>query len=64
MELWQIVLFVFFALLPVVLMLDFWGDERVDSRGRPRSREWPSSRRRDSDDLDHEAGHDDLAGVH
>lgn len=40
MEAWQIVVGAFFVLLPVVLMLDFWGDERVTGRGRPIDREW------------------------
>ena len=37
---WQIMLLVFFVLLPVVLMADFWGDERLTSRGRPVRRPW------------------------
>jgi hypothetical protein len=61
-EAWQLVLAVFFALLPVVLMLDFWGDERLDARGRPRTRDWPFQRSADS--LDEEAGHDEYAGAH
>ncbi len=40
MESWQAVLMVFFVLLPLVLMLDFWGDERLTARGRPIPREW------------------------
>ena len=27
-------------LLPIVLMLDFWGDERLTFRGRPIERDW------------------------
>lgn len=62
MEAWQLVLAVFFALLPVVLMLDFWGDERLDSRGRPRQRDWPFERSAGS--LDGQVGHDEYAGAH
>ena len=40
MEAWQIIVAVFFALLPIVLMLDYWGNERLTSRGRPIEREW------------------------
>jgi hypothetical protein len=41
---WQIILLVFFALLPIVLMLDFWGEERCDARGVPKARPWPRAR--------------------
>jgi hypothetical protein len=51
---WQIVLGLFFVLLPMVLMLDFWGDERVSARGVPVRREWPRSRH---DELDRHAAH-------
>ncbi len=38
---WQIVVFVFFVLLPFALLFDFWPDrERLDYRGRPVSRDW------------------------
>lgn len=40
MESWQIVLGVFFVMLPLVLMVDFWGDERMTFRGRPIHRPW------------------------
>ncbi|MDQ3932332.1 MAG: hypothetical protein M3252_05790 [Actinomycetota bacterium] len=40
MESWQVVVAVFFVLLPLVLMLDFWGDERLTTRGWPIRREW------------------------
>lgn len=40
MESWQIILLVFLVLLPMVLMLDFWGDERLTFRGRPITRPW------------------------
>lgn len=40
MAVWQIVLLVFFLVLPVTLMLDRWGDERVTFRGRPVQRDW------------------------
>ena len=56
MESWQIVLGLFFILLPMVLMVDFWGDERLTSRGRPITRAWPRSKRADAvdDDASHE----------
>jgi hypothetical protein len=31
---------VFFFLLPMVLMIDYWGDERLTFRGRPIPRGW------------------------
>ncbi|MBW3658151.1 MAG: hypothetical protein KY457_05900 [Actinobacteria bacterium] len=40
MEAWQLILGGFFVLLPVVLMLDYWGDERLTFRGRPIERDW------------------------
>lgn len=40
MERWQIILGLFFVLLPVVLMLDFWGNERLTFRGKPLPRPW------------------------
>lgn len=41
MQAWQIILLVFFVLLPFVLMLDFWPhDERLTSQGRPLPRAW------------------------
>lgn len=40
MEAWQIILLAFFFLLPMVLMVDFWGDERLTFRGRPITRAW------------------------
>ena len=40
MNAWQIILLVFLFLLPLVLMADFWGDERLTFRGRPVSRPW------------------------
>lgn len=36
----MVVLFVFVALLPAVLMIDFWGDERLSADGRPIPRRW------------------------
>lgn len=36
----QIVLALFVLLLPIVLMIDFWGDERLTFRGRPVRRRW------------------------
>lgn len=40
MQAWQIILLVFFFLLPMVLMVDFWGEERLTFRGRPVTRPW------------------------
>lgn len=40
MESWQLILGGFFVLLPIVLMLDYWGDERLTFRGRPIQRDW------------------------
>lgn len=40
MESWQLILGGFFILLPIVLMLDYWGDERLTFRGRPIQRDW------------------------
>jgi hypothetical protein len=40
-EAWQVILFVFFAVLPFALLADFWPrQERLDFRGRPIPREW------------------------
>jgi hypothetical protein len=39
-EAWQLILGGFFVLLPIVLMIDFWGDERLTFRGRPIQRDW------------------------
>lgn len=36
----MVVLAAFLALLPVVLMFDFWGDERLTADGRPITRRW------------------------
>lgn len=36
----MLVFLLFFLLLPVVLMLDFWGDERLTADGRPLPRRW------------------------
>lgn len=37
---WQVILLVFLVLLPLVLMLDFWSDERLTFRGEPIQRDW------------------------
>lgn len=55
MERWQLVLFVFFVLLPVVLMLDFWGEERLTYNGRPIARPW--RRQIEPPDPDHDDHH-------
>ncbi|MGH3443265.1 MAG: hypothetical protein ACRDUY_14735 [Nitriliruptorales bacterium] len=63
MESWQIILGLFFALLPVMLMLDFWGEERVDPRGHPRIRPWP--RHESAARVDAESAHDeDVLATH
>ncbi len=62
MEAWQVVVGVFFVLLPIVLALDFWGDERLDSRGRPIARPWPDEGRRAP--TDEKASHDERVGAH
>lgn len=62
MESWQAVLMIFFVLLPLVLMLDFWGDERLTARGRPIPRQWQRQIRPD-DLAGREAGPpSDIAG--
>lgn len=61
MEWWQVILGAFLVLLPVVLMLDFWGDERLDSRGKPIPREW--FRQIDHERLDAAATFDTTVGV-
>lgn len=55
---WQIILLAFFVLLPTVLMFDFWGDERLTSRGRPVPRSWPRAPERGA--IDDHAEHGDL----
>ncbi len=40
MESWQLILGGFFILLPIVLMVDYWGDERLTFRGVPLHRAW------------------------
>jgi hypothetical protein len=54
-EIWQIVLFIFFVLLPFALMLDFWPDkERVGYNGVPLPRSWKRQ-------VDASAGHEGTA---
>jgi hypothetical protein len=60
-EAWQVVIGVFVLLLPIVLMLDFWGDERVDARGKPMRRPWPE---RPDGHIDAKAEHDHQVGAH
>ncbi|HEX2027859.1 MAG TPA: hypothetical protein VHF25_07640 [Nitriliruptorales bacterium] len=55
MAAWQALLLAFFVLLPVLLMLDFWGDERLTARGGPVTRPWPRGRRQGR--LDQHAAH-------
>lgn len=40
MQFWQYILLAFLFLLPMVLMIDYWGDERLTFRGRPIRRSW------------------------
>ncbi len=40
MESWQIILLAFLFLLPMGLMVDYWGDERLTFRGKPIRRPW------------------------
>lgn len=40
MQFWQYILLAFLFLLPMVLMIDYWGDERLTFRGRPIRRPW------------------------
>lgn len=61
---WQYVLGAFFVLLPMVLMLDFWGDERVDSRGRPIPRDWYRQIHHDTDAAADVHGAADVEGSH
>ena len=53
LDAWQIILAVFFALLPMVLMIDFWGDERLTFRGKPISRAWKAQITHPDPDEDH-----------
>jgi hypothetical protein len=53
-ETWQIVALVFLILLPMALMLDFWGSERLTFRGRPIARDW---RRQVEHPPSHDEGH-------
>jgi hypothetical protein len=39
-QFWQYILLAFLFLLPMVLMIDYWGDERLTFRGRPIRRPW------------------------
>ena len=66
MATWQIVVALFFVLLPLMLMVDFWGDERVTARGRPVKRSWYRQGERDplperpetaADAHEHDAAH-------
>lgn len=53
MQLWQIALLVLIVALPLALMADFWGDQRLSSRGEPRRREWRPSPRPAPDEEHH-----------
>ena len=57
MESWQLILGGFFILLPVVLMLDYWGDERLTFRGRPIQRDWRYKDPGHDVDVPHEDSH-------
>lgn len=54
---WQLILGGFFVLLPVVLMLDYWGDERLTFRGRPIQRDWQRQLDERAVDVPHEDSH-------
>lgn len=43
MQLWQWILLAFVVVVPFALMVDFWGDQRLDFRGRPGPREFRPS---------------------
>lgn len=43
MQLWQIIILAFLVAMPLALMVDYWGDQRLSSRGRPGSRQWRPS---------------------
>ncbi|MDP9021145.1 MAG: hypothetical protein M3N57_00290 [Actinomycetota bacterium] len=62
MEAWQYVLAAGFVLLPVVLMVVMWGQERLTARGRPVRRSWPREIRHRG--LDHDAAHGRRPGQH
>lgn len=51
MQFWQYILLAFLFLLPMVLMIDYWGDERLTFRGRPIRRAWRTQ-------IEHQAGDD------
>lgn len=38
MQLWQWILVVFVVVVPMALMVDFWGDQRLGPSGRPGAR--------------------------
>lgn len=42
-HLWQWILLAFVLVVPFALMVDFWGDQRLDFRGRPGPREFRPS---------------------
>ena len=50
---WQLILLAFFFLLPMVLMVDFWGDERLTFRGRPVVRGWKRQVEHPDPDAEH-----------
>lgn len=54
MQLWQWVLWAFLAVLPLALMVDYWGGERLTFRGRSLPRRWrPTPRPAPSPDEHH-----------
>lgn len=53
LEAWQIILAIFVILLPMVLMVDYWGDERMTFRGRPILRPWQPQVEHAAADEDH-----------
>lgn len=53
MQLWQVVVLAFVVVLPMALMVDFWGDQRLSFRGRPGRRSWRPTPRPLPDPDDH-----------
>lgn len=53
MQVWQVILLVFLVVVPLTLMVDFWGDQRLSARGRPGPRAWRPTPRPAPSDADH-----------
>ncbi|MBY5161208.1 hypothetical protein [Salsipaludibacter albus] len=50
---WQWIVLAFLVVVPLTLMVDFWGRERLSSRGRPGRRPWRPQPRPAPDPDDH-----------